>query len=548
MKRFLLVLALPVTLLALSACDNVTGAGLFGSEAGSTTDNTTTGADGSDTDADDTTGSDAAADDTFGVTGTISASATAKARARSEGTDAESGYMVVAASNETQELYTTFTDEHGEFKLELPDSEKGNTFIFTIVNPDGRAAGPVLLDENGTTGVTMLNPASLGTIELPDNPADQPIEAGKDGDAGAQADLGVGARLDDKGVPVGVPTFGKGDDAKGDKTDAAAQALDADRDGLIDIFDADNDGNGIVDDFENASDKGAIRPDAGFRVNFFTNLKISGNDSAVYYGGDDAAIDAAVAEQTVVTFEVVPEPGATRKITGVRLSSFPAPDYLSGFTVMAPAEGGGQTFQNWKDLDYRFTEKSDRWEAFAVPHAVMNAGDTFGVVVEFEDGTAVKFTRMINYVFKNIPQLVGYGSADVFSPYTSGDVQFDGTKDFILEFKPPVDETGTPLTGMDYFFEFFFQDSSHMQINDIDVSATWPTLPDGFNGNFYFVSRDQLTTPSADGTFSVTLPKELFVNTVVKKDASSVAVSGYQIDIAAQNGGNAALKLNYTKQ
>ncbi|MCC6357847.1 MAG: hypothetical protein IT450_03820 [Phycisphaerales bacterium] len=549
MKRFLLVLSLPATLLALAACDNLTGAGLFGSEANSTGDSATTDADGSGDAGDGSTNDDGSdTDDAFAVSGTISAPATAKARARSEGTDAESGYMVVAASNETQEIYTTFTDENGEFKLELPDSEKGSTFIFTIVNPDGRAAGPVLLDDAGTTGMTMLNPASLGTIELPDNPAEQPIEAGKDGDAGTQADPGVGARLDGNGVPVGVPTFGKGDDAKGDKTDAASQALDADRDGLIDIFDADNDGNGIVDDFENASDKGAIRPDAGFHVNFFTNLKVSGNDSAVYYGGDDAAIDAAVAEQTVVTFEVVPEPGATKKITGVRLSAFPAPDYLADFTVMVPTDGGGQAFQNWKELDYRFTEGADRWQAFAIPHAVMNAGDTFGVVVEFEDGTAVKFTRMINYVFKNIPQLVGYGSADVFSPYTTGDVYFDGTKDFILEFKPPVDETGTPLTGMDYYFEFFFQDSSHMQINDIDVNATWPTLPANFNGNFYVVSRDQLATLSPDGTFTVTLPKELFVNTVVKKDASSVAVSGYQIDIAAQNTGNAALKLNYTKQ
>lgn len=201
MKRFLLVLSLPATLLALAACDNFTGAGLFGS-----TTNTTdaSDADSNGVDGDDSTG-ESSDTLTFGVSGTISASETAKARARSEGTDAESGYMIVAASNETQELYTAFTDETGAFALELPESEKGSTFIFTIVNPDGRAAGPVLVDESGTTGVTMHASASLGTVLLPDQPTDAPIEAGKDGDAGDQAAPGVGARLDANGVPVSFP-------------------------------------------------------------------------------------------------------------------------------------------------------------------------------------------------------------------------------------------------------------------------------------------------------------------------------------------------------
>lgn len=543
MKRFLLAISLSAGLLAVAACDNLSSGGLLGNPFGGSQD-----ADGA---TDDSTGGDSDGQSTsddaaFGVSGRISASAAAKARARLDGTDSESGFMVVAASNETQEIYTAITDDSGDFKIDLPDTEKGSTFIFTIVNPDGRAAGPVLVDESGTTGVTMESHASFGLVQLPDDPDGAPILAGADGDVADQADPNVGARLDAHGVPIGVPSLGKGADAQGAPSANAAEALDSDRDGLIDIFDADNDGNGVVDDFEAATDKGAIRPDAGYHVNFFTNLKISGSDATVYYGSDAAAIDAAVAEQTVVTFEVVPDAGATKTITGVRLASSPAPSYLADFDLMTDA-GSGLSYQNWKSLDYRFSYSGDRWQAFAVPHAVMNAGDTFAVVVEFDDGTAVKTTRMINYVFKNIPQLVNSGTPGSLTPYSSGDVAFDAAQDLVLEFKPPVDETGAALTGMDYFFEVFFQDATHAQINDIDVDVTWPTLPANFNGQFYFVSRDSLSALSSHGTFTVTLPKEIFAAAVVKNDSTSVAVMGYQVDIAAQNGGNAALKLNYVK-
>ena len=253
------------------------------------------------------------------------------------------------------------------------------------------------------------------------------------------------------------------------------------------------------------------------------------------------------------------EPGATRAITAAHLLETPGPAYLPTATLL----GGGGPAALWKDAGYAFTEKTDRFDAFVVPHAVMDAGDTFTLEVTFDDGSSVQVSRMINYVFKNIPALVQYGSSavvksfDITDPSANGTPEapltFDGTRDLLLTFRPPPDETGTPITGTGYTFGVFFNGTDGGQLNsDVDVAATWPTPIAGWAehmGCSYEVSADELGELSEDGTYTVTLPKEIFVDQVTLNDSSTADVASYKIDITAEAPtGNAALMIAFVKQ
>jgi len=482
-------------------------------------------------------------------------------------------YMVVAQSNETGKIYRGSTDEAGQFEIDIPEAEAGNTFMTTVIGPEGQALGPVLFDtteDTGATGLALDGEVSLGTIDLPPDPTSEPILPGDDADFdGDMVDDEVQARLDENGVPVGLPTHGKGLEAENDSP-APDQMIDADQDGLIDMVDADDNGNGIVDDFDGNGEVGGTPP--GISVNFFMNLKIGAERAEVYYTGTEEEIASGLSTDTVITFEVMTEPGSPRKITGARMLDVPAPPYLSDSLKTSDGFGGIQ-LTPWVESNYALDAYSDRFGAFVVPGAVMNSGDTFTLEVTYEDGTTEQYSRMINYVFKNIPKLVRYGHAEAMQdfhlvqvgdpdgpelpesenppgPPINGTVEnpilFDGTKDLVLVFNPPLDETGAYLTKLDYSFQIFYHaEADGRQLNEeIDEEATWPEPLTGL-----YVRNEDLSFAADDNTHTVVLPKEAFPDTVILTTGEQAAVDYYKIDITAEcPSGNAAIMLAFRKQ
>ena len=480
---------------------------------------------------------------TLAITGRIVPPASAKTRPRSQA--AGGGYTVAAQSVETMEVYTVQTDPNGAFELELPPDEQGHTMTVVVLGPDGKPVGPVVLDESGPearTAASLEQPISLGEVAVPDDPAAAPLMPGEGFDGQDLVADDVTARVDEHGVPVGVAGLGKGTEAMGTPSDNPRQGLDRDRDGLPDLFDADNDGDGVVDDFDDdgGDDAGAK---AGFRLNFFMNLKISEENADTYYTGTTSDRETALAKDTVITFEVVEEPDHSPAITAVRLLDRVAPSYVGSMTVLHSGE-------LWSASDYAFDENGDRFEAFVVPHAMIDAGDTFMVAVELEDGTTRLCYSMINYVFTNIPRLIRYGDAGAMTAYAAGTgIQFDGSKDLVLEFQPPVDETGAWITGLDYVFSIFYYVGGSQA--SVDASATWSSPPAGFDLQrlAYVVDAASLGSLSADDTYTVTLPREIFADTVTLTDGTTATVGQYKIDITAEkNGNNAALMIIATKR
>ncbi len=478
---------------------------------------------------------------------------TASAKARHGAQTSNQTYTVVAQSAGTGRIYLDSTTSAGAFDVSIPEDESGNLFMVTIVGPDGKATGPVNFGNSGgqgMMGIDLDRSATLGAIQLPDNPLMSPIRPGSDADATELAASDVLTRLDDNGVPIGLASIGKGEDAEGTPTTDPRQACDRDRDGLIDIFDADNDGDGIIDELDSGEPSGSLGL-SDVRLSFFMNLKISNEDADTYYLGSTATVEDALRTDTVITFEVLPESGATRTMTAVKALSSPAPSYIADTEIMQDT-GMGLMSTSWAAEGYAFTDAGDRFQAFVTPNALIEAGDVFTVEITFDDGTTGIYSRMINYVFKTIPRLIKHGDAGSLTSFSGAQpVNFDGTKDLTLEFEPPKDETGAYLEGFSYHFEIFYNEAgTNQQLNgDIDTDATFPTAITGFNrqNKTFEVSGDSLTLSSSN-TYTVTLPKEIFVNNV-ETSGGAKTVGGYKIDIAAQSGtgDNAAIMLQFQK-
>lgn len=479
------------------------------------------------------------------LSGQIAAPESAKRRARAE--NSEPIYVVVAQSAETKELYRGTTDGDGKFEIEIPDEEVGNPFTVTILDQNGKPQGPVQFasgESEATTGIAIDADAKLGTIALPEEPGAAPIVPGEDANTQDKVDSGIKARLGDNGAPVGVGSLGKGADAEGGASDDPKQSLDRDKDGLPDFADADNDGDGIVDDFD--SDGTDAAPDTGgVMLNFFMNLKIAAEDADTYYSGSADEISTALQTDTVITLEVLQPGSGLPQITGVHAVETPGPSWMPTATIL-------NTSDLWSAAGYEFEGAGDRFQKFVVPNALITAGETITVEITFDDSSTRVLSRMINYVFKNIPKLERFGpSADSLAEFdNSQPILFDGAQDLVLEFRPPPDETGALLTALDYQFEFFYEAASDQsQVQNIDNDATFPSPPAGFmtNNHAFSVLAGALTL-SADETYVVTLPKELFIDTAQIEGGGSTAIGSYKIDIAAQKSGNAAIMLRFQKQ
>lgn len=531
-KRILLSVAIPTVLVFLGGgCGNITLPGDL---------------------TDPNTGGSGTATVARALTGTIVAPESAKRAPRQETDNAGLAYSVVVQSVESGEVYLGQTDANGAFNVSIPEGETGATFIVTLVNPAGQPAGPIVFEQSGgagKTGLHLVGAADLGAIAFPDDHTQQPIVPGGDANLGdATVDTDVTARLDDNGVPVGVATFGRESDSQGAASTDPKKKADCDQDGMIDLFDADDDGDGTIDNFDDDADLDAGVPD-GLDIHFFMNLKIDDVQATPYFSGDTTGIETSLKQDTVITFEVRGDPAVLGKnITAAKIIAppAPAPSYLSSTTV---AFAGGAL---WSTSSYALRpDGTNHFQEWVVPNDFMNTGDTFTVELTYDDGTTGVYSRMVNYVFKSIPKLINVGPPSTLVPYNGpGKITFDGTKDLVLEWAPPVDDFGHLMVGLDYKFELFYYDSSGAQINDIDGVATWPTPITNWqtNGPIYEVAGSTLTTLSPSNTFSVQLPKEIFVDTVQTTSSGGVAVSRYKIDIAAQNSGNnAALMVELEK-
>jgi hypothetical protein len=184
---------------------------------------------------------------------------------------------MVAVSKDTGMIYfpTGETDAAGSFTI--PDLPAGESFYLAVLDSGKKLSAPVAFGESGGGAAMAVAPGAsdlaLGSIVYDSSkdvaaPATPPTSVL---DPASTVEAKAGETL----VPKGAGTYGKGAEAVFSGAYSSAVA-DGDKDGLPNPLDADNNGDGIIDEFDGLCTMETLSG-ASTKLNFsfiFTNLHV----------------------------------------------------------------------------------------------------------------------------------------------------------------------------------------------------------------------------------------------------------------------------------
>lgn len=459
-------------------------------------------------------------------------------------------FTVLATANETGESFYGQTGTNGGFTVSIPESKTNNTFTLTILSPVGHAVGPILLGTNSTGGFTGLSIGSnsdIGDIDVPSVPGSNGIFALNPSTVGVVSNTKV--NLSATGAPTGLESLGKGTNSLGSLNASTNQAQDKDQDGLVDALDADDDGNGVIDDFESNTElvKKSGLP-AGYQVFIVQVLALQPHQLTNYYNGSAADVSNALARDMRLELWVyVPAQSGVNDsgVSSVKILENPGPTYIKGLSAMS------------YDLPYQPQEFQNNgrplFKGGGTYNTMLNAGDSFTFQVNYADGTKKTFTRMLNYVFKSALRLLQTGSSNnmtnfaLFNKYNqynggpSTPVLFDGTNDLYLTFNPPKDEEGKWLTNINRWeFQMGFFNTNNQQIGTIDLANTWNLserneIGGGFatQNLYYSLDNSLLPAPVGGSNYTIRLSKNIFKDSVQLQGGGSSPIGSYMVGMRA---------------
>ena len=484
---------------------------------------------------------------------------------------ARKGVMVIAQTvSGNAETIRAFTDALGNFDFAIPDNLKTSEFIISLVDASGRAIGP-LLDKasqvaNGVRSVGMTLKANASSVDFGD------IQIAANGFAQTLAAVSsinsvsdLVTRVTSSGIPVGLLSHGKGSEALAPAT-STRQANDRDQDGLIDLIDADDDGDGILDDFEAVPSSVGLPANYQVDVGFWLNP--SDQDYRMFYQSGSDLREYVKGKYILEFWFSVRNASEAETIAQVALDTRSMPTYVD--VLMSGPQNNPALQAYWSTRNYSLSGVSSLpeggklwkdWLTIATNQkANLQAGDLFNFKVTKKDGSELIVSQMLNFVFTNIPLLRQIGTnpnnlmdytarmnAAALNPnqtetgYTSAPITIADNSDVTIRFQPPKDDLDQPIRYGSYRVSIIpYRDNA--QVWNID-SRTWTTsqVLDGDGRNYYNnshlmleVTVDQLSYDTASGTCSLTIPKACFMNQAFAQgEASSFTPSKYSIGIVA---------------
>lgn len=340
----------------------------------------------------------------------------AKIRGRIRGGE---GYVIVGTSVSGEGVSQTL-GANGKFSLKVAGAAARGTTL-QLIAPSGRYFGPLVLRAKGGTGFLALSgkPGNLGQIVLHDGWAAPARPA-----PGKVADRTRPTGLDVDGAPLGAGRLGMVATASAlraadtSEDDPHSAGVDPDGDGIVNAYDADDDGDLLLDnqDPDNSAEQGGV-----FSTLFVTlNNSLNANVGTVTREAIDASIhdnmnivfffDQRQLEGSTITSADVdcrslaycaPHVG-TAESTGVSESS---PDLPRGPWVNYDPNGDG--FPNLEPItrgDGTFYVASIRPLATT---AAIAPGDAFDVLFTTPD-EVVRLPRSLPPYFVTSPAVVGY--------------------------------------------------------------------------------------------------------------------------------------------
>ncbi len=415
-------------------------------------------------------------------TGVVASSAGMKAQVAAS---AVSGYSVAAVSTDTGMVYFADAKTGSDGSFTVSGLPSGESFYLEILDDTSKLAAPVSMGTSEGKPVMAVEPSvstDLGTILYDSSkgaaaPVTEPTAIL---DKGTSAEVKTGETL----VPVGAKNFGKGDEAKFSGTYTPDKA-DGDKDGLPNPFDADNNGDGVVDELDGLYTREAFMP-AGVLPNFFTyvfsNLKIDFDRRDSFKAGPTAYSDMTLA--VGVTSNAGKGAPSGKTISSVKVTE--GPTWMSKATVV---DSGGRL---WSADSYSVPAKG-AGSVFEVqlgglkPLTDVNAGDALKFLVTYTDGSSEEAIKMLNFIFTDIPRATEYrigsgGSWQTISPTASGPLATSSTSEVYLKWTRPRDETSKEVFGGRYTFEYNVAGGGAHEVtvyNDSD--PTIATLEAGYN-------------------------------------------------------------------
>jgi len=449
------------------------------------------------------------------------------------------GYNVVAVGTVDDKIYfpTAKTAADGAFSIAVPS---GESFYLEVIDDQGKFVAPVSFGSAAGGVVMAVTPeAGTGPIDLGKISYDSAKGAAAPTQEVAAPKLDAGSTAKAKSgetfVPVGTGVnLGRGtEEAK--FTGTLKDKVDEDNDGLPDVVDIDDNGDGKVDGLD-PTPRLATRVEvkiAGVNnTNAFSNLALPYENYPTYQGGslNNAPID--VAAQTNLAIEVVMTPGTDpATFSDVRVVDGPA--WINTATIASDSPPN-KVGTPWKDSQNILYKSSDRWTVHVTPNGTPEAGDVLKFAVTTSTGTQ-EFIATLSYVFKDIPRLVAYSDtagtkegASVLNlaVYQANSNKFDYTGSAInLIWTAPKDDTGAYITGMQYYLDGInYYDAGGVVVRQAGSLAISPTaISDPTFGDVNLVTF----TPTTE------------------------AFTYFKVDIKAQSpasgGGNASQMVNFKK-
>lgn len=379
-----------------------------------------------------------------------------------------------------------------------------------------------------------------------------------------------------KGMPAGTKADGKAPVNKplNSDTNSTVKALpgkDYDLDGIPNVFDVDDDNDGILDNMDRHNPKFSPVTDpsdplcAAQRFSIFTNLKATDPElkgAINFYGSlshkaDDASISKALTDQLVYVFQPI------STICGMNAVKYE----IKGFSVPYAPSSYVEMFSNpgTKDIQWMvgagLNQDQPSNHAVTAPYTFTSPGDisgvdTFSERVTTGTGDIFEYTGTPNFVFVTHPMLESY---KVGSARTATNVDYaTSAPEGSINNRISI-ESGEKITITVYRPQRLGLAGEPAKYYDIGQMTYYFDIPNGPGGMGSGPGRCDAQKKEDIGFFDTAVvtslrPKPKLTMTVdIDKCFSdkSMTWSGGNLDVdiqvAAENGGNSAQKLYITR-
>ncbi len=448
------------------------------------------------------------------ISGSLSLSGVGAAATGVKSFAAAESYVVVAQNTDTGELSFATTDSAGDFEITVSTSE---SWSLNVIGSDAEYTGPIVIatlegDQAAMAVDTSANVA-LGSIVIDSSTGSIAPTAEVDSNLVSTTEV---ARVDEHDVPVGVGNAGKGTAA--DYNGTLTSGFDADKDGLPNFLDADNDGDGTIDELDTGSGlltEAVVGLDAVDAIDLSSQLSLSYNQTSSYDPAQNSSLFIAVNPSSSVVENVV-----SLEVTSVSTR------YANA--TLIPPSGTSQTYPDegtsWANTGYQLFKviegETVRYIAWINPLTHPQAGDVFVFRMTYNDDAYDEFSKMINYSFSSVASLQAYsvGTSEMITAPAANDssnpIVLTGTTEVTLRVNRPTDENSETISGFTYSLTLFtYSDTSfeasvassfpEVEVDDdgvgaVDIGYTFPSSVGTTEVVAYKVDIDCKSSPGGD--------------------------------------------------